>query len=286
MSNILKILRFDRAKTPIHIFEQLRLEEALFRTDTNNWIVINDGSLASPSPSVVLGISGKPKVMCNIQRLEQENVPLFRRFTGGGTVVVGKGTTFISLIGNKKMLDPKNTNGPRELMKWSGEWYSNALEKCGVDVTSQNSRHAFALRENDYVLGNRKFAGNAQGLSRDRFVHHTSILWDFTKKDMQLLQNPSKQPEYRQKREHDAFLIPLKETMQTQDLLPNALIAQMMLYGFEIDEIDPDDSFINEILSRKHHKSNKFVNIENEKLNADDGHDGPNLPYNIQKRWQ
>lgn len=103
---------------------------------------------------------------------------------------------------------------------------------------------------------------------------------------MQLLQNPSKQPEYRQKREHDAFLIPLKETMQAQDLLPNALIAQMMQYGFEIDEIDPDDSFINEILSRKHHKSNKFVNIENEKLNADDGHDGPNLPYNIQKRWQ
>ena len=116
MANILKILRFDRAKTPIHIFEQLRLEEALFRTDTNNWIVINDGSLASPSPSVVLGISGKPKVMCNIQRLEQENVPLFRRFTGGGTVVVGKGTTFISLIGNKKMLDPKGILNPGKVL--------------------------------------------------------------------------------------------------------------------------------------------------------------------------
>jgi DNA helicase-2/ATP-dependent DNA helicase PcrA len=39
-------------------------------------------------------------------------------------------------------------------------------------------------------------------------------------------------------------------------------------------------------------KLNGFLNIirsfqiENEKLNADDGHDGPNLPYNIQKRWQ
>lgn len=37
------------------ILEQLRLEEALLRSHTGNWFVINDGAAA---PAVVLGISG------------------------------------------------------------------------------------------------------------------------------------------------------------------------------------------------------------------------------------
>ena len=278
---LLHVLRLDRAKlNPVHIFEQLRLEEALYRANDDNWIVVNDGGNAIPHPSVVLGISGKPTVMCDVSRVERESVPLFRRFTGGGTVVVGRGTTFISLIGNKSMLPPKDTRGPRELMRWSGKWYSNALEECGVDVKSMNNdEHTFALRENDYVLGNRKFAGNAQGLSRTRFVHHTSVLWNYKKQDMKLLQNPTKQPEYRAKREHEDFLIPLSETMSNRESLPNALIAELSksIHFDELIEIDPDDSIIQNILLQDHHKSNTYVNTENEKI--------PNWSFNVQKRW-
>jgi len=35
------------------------------------------------------------------------------------------------------------------------------------------------LRENDYVLGPRKMGGNAQSIIKNRWVHHTSFLWDF-----------------------------------------------------------------------------------------------------------
>ena len=275
---LLHVLRLDRARiAPVHIFEQLRLEEALYRADGNNWIVVNDGGHAPPHPSVVLGISGKPEKMCDVTRIQQEDVPLYRRFTGGGTVVVGEGTTFISLIANKSVLPSKNTNGPRELMKWSGDWYSNALRECGVDVGSEeSSKHAFALRENDYVLGNRKFAGNAQGLSRDRFVHHTSILWSFQQLDMMLLQNPEKQPDYRARRDHNEFLIPLSETMEDREALPNALIRQLAKMGFDLVDVDPDDAMVKEALVRKHHKSSSAVTVLNEKI---DSHSV------VKKRW-
>ena len=276
---LLQILRLDRARhAPIHIFEQLRLEEALFRADTSNWIVINDGGLANHGkPSVVLGISGKPAVMCDVSRVSSEQVPLYRRFTGGGTVVVGEGTSFISFIGNKSMLPMECTVGPRELMQWSGDVYSKALNACGVDVTSaQSADNAFSLRENDYVLGNRKFAGNAQGLSRDRFVHHTSVLWNFKTEDMSLLQNPAKQPEYRDHRNHTDFLIPLSETMKEREALPNALIEEMKGMGFDTVEVDVDDSRLVEVLGKKHHKSSSAVDVHNVKLSG--------YPY-VAQRW-
>jgi singapore isolate B (sub-type 7) whole genome shotgun sequence assembly, scaffold_1 len=39
-------------------------------------------------------------------------------------------------------------------MDWSGEFYQNVFKRIGVST--------FALRENDYVFNDQKFAGNAQ----------------------------------------------------------------------------------------------------------------------------
>lgn len=93
----------------------------------------------------------------------------------------------------------------------------------------------FALRENDYVIGDRKFGGNAQGtgmtcvllshsrvimcftgISRERFVHHTSFLWDFCDERMSLLSLPSNMPSYRQSRKHSDFLCKLKDVASSQ----------------------------------------------------------------------
>lgn len=42
------------------IFEQLRVEEALLRTTTDCWCVLNDGT---PEPAIVMGISGYVRVL-------------------------------------------------------------------------------------------------------------------------------------------------------------------------------------------------------------------------------
>lgn len=53
------------------------------------------------------------------------------------------------------------------------------------------------LRLADYAFGQRKFGGNAQAITKQRWLHHTSLLWDYDPTNMQLLKFPSKVPQYR-----------------------------------------------------------------------------------------
>ncbi len=49
----------------------------------------------------------------------------------------------------------------------------------------------------DYTFGERKFGGNAQAITKQRWLHHTSLLWDFDPENMALLKHPERVPEYR-----------------------------------------------------------------------------------------
>lgn len=84
----------------------------------------------------------------------------------------------------------------------TGELYADALQRCGVNN--------FAVRANDYCLHadevDLKFGGNAQSISGKRWLHHTSLLWDFQPARMELLQMPARRPEYRADRPHADFV--------------------------------------------------------------------------------
>lgn len=69
----------------------------------------------------------------------------------------------------------------------------------------------FELRENDYILGDRKMGGNAQTIVKNGWLHHTSFLWDFEPENMQYLSFPKKRPNYRKDRSHDDFLVKLNQ---------------------------------------------------------------------------
>lgn len=77
-------------------------------------------------------------------------------------------------------------------------------------ATCTSDAQGFVVRENDYCWGDKKIAGNAQAIVKDRWVHHTSFLWDYKREYMALLQEPERRPQYRRERKHDGFLTPLK----------------------------------------------------------------------------
>jgi lipoate-protein ligase A len=84
------------------------------------------------------------------------------------------------------------------------------------DAASKTNRFdsmTFALRENDYVLGNYKMGGNAQSIVKHgRWLHHTSFLWNYDVRNMQnYLLMPKKRPAYRSDRAHGDFLVKLKD---------------------------------------------------------------------------
>ena len=71
------------------IKRMLRLEEALVRHEPGNWCLIT--ALPPQNPTVVVGLGGKPERLLDAVQLKKRPVPVVRRFTGGGTVVVNGG---------------------------------------------------------------------------------------------------------------------------------------------------------------------------------------------------
>eukprot|EP00903_Cladosiphon_okamuranus_P015962 g14744.t1 len=210
MGRVLRVLRLKH----VPIFQQLCIEEALFYKTTSNWLLLNEGH-PEAKPTVVLGISGKPDKMCNLELIQRDKVPLIKRFSGGGTVIVDGGTIFASLVMNQGDV-PECKPFPREIMDWSRGIYGPAFQsiatKSGVEL---------GLRENDYVFGDLKFGGNAQAITKGRWLHHTSFLWDFDPANMLYLQMPEKRPQYRGDRDHQAFLTPLQKHIDSrEDLWP------------------------------------------------------------------
>uniref|UniRef100_A0A7N0VGK3 BPL/LPL catalytic domain-containing protein n=1 Tax=Kalanchoe fedtschenkoi TaxID=63787 RepID=A0A7N0VGK3_KALFE len=177
---LMRVVRLEGAP----ILQQLHLEEKLLRTSSDNWCVVNDGT---KDPTIVMGVSGKPAELLELDLVLRDHVPVIKRFTGGGTVIVDSGTVFVTFICNKDAV-PGLQPYPRPIMSWSSLVYNEVF---------QGTRN-FNLRENDYVFGNLKFGGNAQSITKNRWVHHTSFLWDFEEKNMSYLKHPAKAPDYRQ----------------------------------------------------------------------------------------
>jgi lipoate-protein ligase A len=110
------MLRVIRA-TGMAILDQLRLEEALLRNTKDNWLFINDGAA---KPAIVLGISGDPHKLVHVHQAHEAGVPLIKRFTGGGTVIVDKNTIFVTMIMNQSDMQHVEPF-PRPIMQFTGE---------------------------------------------------------------------------------------------------------------------------------------------------------------------
>jgi lipoate---protein ligase len=178
----------------VSIFEQLLLEEELLRNDSRNFCLIYEGAL----PAIVMGISGKAHELVHAEKTIAYQYPVIKRFSGGGTVFVDENTLFVAFICNKAHFDFPAY--PEKILKWSEQFYSDAFALPG-----------FHLRENDFVIGEKKCGGNAQYIKKDRWLQHTSFLWDFCQERMQCLLHPRKAPNYREGRSHNEFLCKLKD---------------------------------------------------------------------------
>jgi len=184
----------------VSIFDQLLLEERLLREDTRNFCILNEGS----SPAIVMGISGKPEELIQFEAAQNLNFPIIQRFSGGGTVVIDEDTLFVTFLCNKKEFEFPAY--PEKIMKWTERFYQNAFPI-----------REFALRENDFVIGDFKCGGNAQYIKKERWLQHTSFLWNFCPQKMASLLIPRKTPAYREGRSHVDFLCTLNKKLPSKE---------------------------------------------------------------------
>merc|ERR1711865_193045 len=118
---------------------------------------------------------------------------------------------------------------PRAIMEWTatcifGPMFEKMNAKLVTQQQQQQQQHppphkwvgpppTFSLEEDDYVLnGTHKVGGNAQAITKEGWLHHTSFLWQFNSDQMErYLQLPTKRPAYRDDRPHTHFVRPLQE---------------------------------------------------------------------------
>lgn len=192
-------------------------------------------------PTIVLGLSGKVPELVNVERVKQDNIPMVRRYTGGGTVIVDKDTIFTALIMNAN--DAKTQPYPREIMNWSDKY---VYQRVFGDIITERGIQ-FALREHDYVLNDVKCGGNAQTITKDRWTHHTSFLWDFSVNNMNYLALPKKRPQYRGDRDHKEFLTKLNKYIGSIDIFYSQIITSLNS-EYEVDVIH--ESHFYEIITK------------------------------------
>ncbi len=224
----------------LSIFHQLRLEEALLRADKREWCLVNTNA----DPSIVMGISGKREKLLDCNLLQKHPIPVIRRFSGGGTVYIDPDTVFVSFICNRKNFP---FSSPKEIMEWSSMVYEPLFP------------NHFQLRENDYVLEEKKIGGNAQYIQKDRWLHHTSFLWDFDAEKMKYLLFPEKRPLYRGQRDHADFLGKISPLFPDKKSFLLALIKQTES-RFPLIHIPYCD--VLPLLDAPHRRSTSFIEIQ------------------------
>jgi lipoate-protein ligase A len=156
-----------------------------------------------PTPAVILGSGCRWADEAHEAACRAAGVPILRRSSGGGTVLLGRGCLCFSLV-LAFARDPLLTD-IRPSYRFILSRVIAALGREGVEQAGIS----------DLALADRKFSGNAQQRKRHHLLHHGTLLYAF---DLSLvgryLRPPARQPEYRAGREHGAFITNLALSRQ------------------------------------------------------------------------
>ncbi len=149
-------------------------------------------------PFVVVGYANQVAREVNTEVCQAHGIGIYRRCSGGGTVLQGPGCLSYSLI-----LQIPET-GPLQSITGTNNFIMGrnqaALAKLLQDPVSIRGH-------TDLAVGDLKFSGNAQRRRRKFLIFHGTLLLNF---DLQMIEKflrmPSQQPDYRAQRPHKEFL--------------------------------------------------------------------------------
>lgn len=150
---------------------------------------------------VVLGYGNRAELEVNLAACREESVGVYRRCSGGGTVLQGPGCLNYSLILHI---------GGDPALRTIGSANRHIMERQRQALEGVLGRSVRVEGITDLTLGGQKFCGNAQRRKRRALLFHGAFLLSFDISRMQkLLPMPSRQPDYRQERTHGQFLLNL-----------------------------------------------------------------------------
>ncbi len=193
---------------------------------------------------VVLGYTNAAAREVDLPACAAAGIPVYRRTTGGGTIVQMPGCLNYSLVlrmeGNNALEGIDSTN-------------RYVLERVGMALTPLARAPVVRRGHTDLCIGTRKVAGNAQRRkSRALLFHGTLLLHAEIEGIGRLLPLPSTQPDYRNGRTHTDFLT-------TLGIEPAAVTAALQAAW---QAITPYDLLIEDqvaVLAREQYRNREWI---------------------------
>jgi lipoate-protein ligase A len=166
-------------------------------------------------PVVVAGHGNRLEDWIDLDACRRDGVPVLRRFSGGGAVVLGPGclnyAVAISLVSRPELADVGAS------LCFVLQHVVGALGLAGLAIAAPS----------DLSLDGLKVSGNAQRRGRRAMLQHGTVLYDFDPTlASRYLASPPREPAYRRRRRHEAFMgnLPLPGAI-VRDRLTAALAA-------------------------------------------------------------
>ena len=158
----------------------------------------------SPTHFVVVGYANKVASEVNVAACEAKGIPILRRCSGGGTVVQGPGCL------NYAVILRITETGPTRSISAANQYVMERV-RAGIQSAIGNRQSAISIQgHTDLALGNLKFSGNAQRRRKNFLLFHGTLLLNFDLPLIsELLNMPSLQPDYREDRTHEQFIMNL-----------------------------------------------------------------------------
>lgn len=194
-----------------------------------------------PEPLVVLGAASRLADDVEVLACRRDGVPILRRASGGGTVLLNRGCLVFSLV-----LAYQRTPALGEVRSS----YAFILGQLRAALSALIPDIECAGTSDLARLG-RKISGNSQQRKRGHLLHHGTILYDF---DTSLLDRyltmPQRQPDYRAQRAHVDFVANLSlsaadlrtcllkcwQAEQPQDDWPKDLVQRLVAEKYVRDD--------------------------------------------------
>ncbi|NBV83007.1 lipoate--protein ligase family protein [bacterium] len=162
---------------------------------------------------VVVGYGNAISREVSVATCSEEQIPIVRRCSGGGTVVQGPGCL------NYAVVLPISIDPVLNSIQGTTLWVMGRLQMLFQSLASQNQLRpdnplvsggpltVTISGDSDLAVNGLKFSGNAQRRRKRYVLFHGTILYAFDlSKVSDLLPHPSREPRYRSRRTHSEFI--------------------------------------------------------------------------------
>lgn len=216
--------------------ENVALDEALLLRSQESQEPKEVFRLWEPSaPFVVIGRGSQYRVEVNEEYCGSKKIPAIRRCSGGAAIVTGPGCLMYGVVLSLELRPELRDVSVvhqfvlQRVQQAIGE-QSGSIIARPVSAGSVSAGSVIA-GTSDLAVGDRKFSGNSLRVARDYVLYHGTLLYDF---DLSLISTclgtPPRQPDYRERRSHKAFVTNL-------DIDATALRSNLA-EAFEVDGVD------------------------------------------------